>query len=402
MKPILLKGGTIYTEKKAITNGYLLMEGEKIVSIGEGDSPEPIAAMTVIELPTEAKILPGMIDLHIHGAGGSDVMDATEDALTTMATLLPKEGTTSFLATTMTQRPVAIEAALTTIERYRKKQNKPGKAEVLGVHLEGPFLSPKRAGAQPTEYITPPQIALFSQWQQLSGNSIKLVTFAPEERDGLLFAHYLQQQQVIASIGHSDATYEEVKRAIKAGVTHATHVYNGMRGLHHREPGVVGAVFLHEEITAEIIADGIHATPEMVKLAYQNKGSERLVLITDAMRAKCMGDGTYILGGQDVIVKGKKATLASDGALAGSILKMNEAAKNMQQFTRCSTEAIIQMTASNQAKELGIYHKKGSLTAGKDADVVVMNEASQVLYTFCRGKLAYRIEEGNDENCSSR
>ncbi|MDN4072483.1 N-acetylglucosamine-6-phosphate deacetylase [Fictibacillus terranigra] len=398
MKPLLITGGTIYTESGELENGYLIINGQQIAEVGKGADAFNREDYDVHVLPAKWSVVPGMIDLHIHGAAGADVMDGTVEALKTMAVTLPQEGTTSFLATTMTQGEEEIESALQNVREYMGENNPPGEAEIIGLHLEGPFISPKRAGAQPLDHIKNPDVELFQKWQELSGNAIKLVTLAPEEPGGYELSSYLKETGVVASIGHSDALYEEVVKGIDSGVTHATHLYNGMRGLHHREPGVAGAVLLHDEITTEIIVDGIHSRPEMVKFAYRNKGSERVVLITDSMRAKCMGNGFYTLGGQGVTVNGNEATLA-DGTLAGSILKMKDAARNMREFTGCSTEDIIQMTAVNQAKELGVFERKGSLSAGKDADVVVLNEEKEVMYAFCRGKLSYQQKEGeNREN----
>ncbi|WP_026676680.1 N-acetylglucosamine-6-phosphate deacetylase [Fictibacillus gelatini] len=386
MKSILLLNGRIYAENDVFVNGYLIINEEKIIEIGKKPEHLNVAEYDVIQLPEDSIVIPGMIDMHIHGAAGADTMDATTDALQTMAKVLPQEGTTSFLATTMTQEKGEIEKALQNAAKYINEHTAPGEAEVIGIHLEGPFLSPKRAGAQPPGQIIHPDVELFKKWQSLSDNHIKLVTLAPEEEGGLELTSYLKETGVIASIGHSDATYEEVVQGIEAGITHATHLYNGMKGVHHREPGVLGGVLMHDEITSEIIADGIHSRPEMVKFAYRNKGSEKMVLITDAMRAKCMGNGSFTLGGQDVTVQGNEARLA-DGTLAGSILKMKDAAKNMMEFTGCDIRDVIQMTSVNPAKELGIYDRKGSLLSGKDADIVVLNQEMDVLYTFCRGKL---------------
>jgi N-acetylglucosamine-6-phosphate deacetylase len=314
-------------------------------------------------------------------------MDGTEEALMTMCAALPAEGTTSFLATTMTERIERIEAALKNTARFMEKQN-PGYAEVLGVHLEGPFISPIRAGAQPKQYIIRPNIEQFKQLSKSADGKIKLVTLAPEEPGGYELTSYLKENRIVASIGHSDAAYEDVVKSVMAGVTHATHLYNAMRGMHHRDPGTAGGIMLRDEITAEIIVDGIHSDGEMVNLAYKLKGAGKMVLITDSMRAKCLHEGLYTLGGQDVTVKGEKAVL-KDGTLAGSILKMNDAVKRMRQFTSCSLEEIVKMTSENPAKELGIFSSKGSLNAGKDADLVIMSNGGEVLKTYCRGKKAF-------------
>ncbi|OQM46136.1 N-acetylglucosamine-6-phosphate deacetylase [Anoxybacillus sp. UARK-01] len=389
MDQFLLKNATIYAENEQIQRGYLLIENGKIAYVGP--TPPPSNAKE-FELSIHDCVLPGFIDLHIHGAAGADVMDATVKALQTMASVLPKEGTTSFLATTMTAASSEIEKAVKNVANYMAHDNRPGEAEVLGIHLEGPFLSPKRAGAQHPRNIIKPDIELFKKWQKEANGHIRLVTLAPEEENGLSLTAYLKETGVIASIGHSDAVYAEVKEAIQAGVTQATHLFNGMRGLHHREPGVVGAVLMHEEVLCEIIADGIHVAPEMVRFAYRNKGSEGLIAITDAMRAKCLGEGQYDLGGQQVTVRGKQATL-KDGTLAGSILKLKDAVKNIMEFTRCSLEEAIRMASWNPAKQLGILDRKGSILPGKDADIVVLNQEREVILTFCRGRLAYAKQE---------
>ncbi|WP_199425985.1 N-acetylglucosamine-6-phosphate deacetylase [Thermaerobacillus caldiproteolyticus] len=388
MNRLFLKNATVYAEKERIEQGYVLVEGEKIVDIGPMSSQPDVNGATVIELDSHHFVVPGFIDVHIHGAAGADVMDATTDALQTMATVLPKEGTTSFLATTMTASSDLIERALQNTAHYIQFHNRPGEAEVIGIHLEGPFISPKRAGAQHPRNIMEPNIQLFKKWQEAANGYIRLVTLAPEEKNGLELTAYLKEHGVVASIGHSDAIYEEVKAAIRAGITHATHLFNGMRGIHHREPGVAGAVLMHDEVLCEIIVDGIHVAPEMVRFAYRNKGSDGMVLITDAMRAKCLGAGVYELGGQEVIVQGEQATL-QDGTLAGSILKLKDAVKKMIEFTGCTLEDVIRMGSWNPAKQLGILERKGSIRAGKDADLVVLNQEYEVVMTFCRGKLAY-------------
>jgi N-acetylglucosamine-6-phosphate deacetylase len=391
-KPILLKGIQIYSEKVKLENGYIKMKDQKIVEFGPLEELDQEDSFEIVEIPSNYKAIPGFIDVHIHGVGGADVMDATKEALDTMTNTLPGEGTTSFLATTMTQSSTEIEKALTNAGDYIKEQQARGKAEILGIHLEGPFVNAKRAGAQPLDHIIDPNLEIFKRWHSLSKENIKLVTMAPEQPGGLELVRYLKENGVIASVGHSDATYEEVSGAIEAGVNHVTHLFNQMRGLHHREPGVVGAAFLHDELKTEIIADGVHVRPEMVKLAYQQKGNEGVILITDSMRAKCLKNGQYDLGGQDVTVEDGKAVL-SDGTLAGSILKLGNAVKNILAYTGCSLEDAIEMASVNPAKQLKIFDKKGSIAKGKDADIVILDENLDVFMTVCRGTLAYTKEE---------
>ncbi|MEH7223993.1 N-acetylglucosamine-6-phosphate deacetylase [Bacillus sp. JJ1566] len=383
---------TIFSEEGIIEKGFIEIDGEKIKRVGQMADLPASDKDEVINFDDSYSLIPGMIDLHIHGASGADVMDATPEALETMTKVLPKEGTTSFLATTMTKTKEDIENAISNIADFIPKQNV-GSAEILGAHLEGPFLSPKRAGAQHPDNIINPDVELFKKWQSLSGENIRLVTLAPEEPGGLELTAHLKNTGVVASIGHSDAVYDEVKAAIEAGATHATHLFNGMRGIHHREPGVAGAVLLHDEVKCEMIVDGIHIAPKMVKFAYKNKGSEGSILVTDAMRAKCLGAGMYDLGGQEVIVNEERAVL-KDGTLAGSILKLNDAVRNMMKFTDCSLQDITEMTAVNPAKQINMFDRKGSIKAGKDADLVIVNDQLEVIMTFCRGKLAYSNQEG--------
>lgn len=385
---ILLKGIQIYADVHWIKNGYIKIKDQKIVELGPIENLTFEEGMEILDIPSSYKAVPGFIDVHIHGANGADTMDATQEALDTMALALPGEGTTSFLATTMTQEEKRIEEALLNAGRYIKKDQSPGKAEILGIHLEGPFVNEKKAGAQPIQHIVNPNLKLFKKWEDIASQSIKLVTVAPELPDGLELVRYLNTKGIIASIGHSDATYEDVIQAIDAGANHITHLFNQMRGLHHREPGVVGAAFLREELKAELIVDGVHVHPEMVKLAYKQKGKKGIILITDAMRAKCLKNGHYDLGGQDVIVKDGRATL-SDGTLAGSILKLGQGVKNIVAFTGCKLEEAVEMAAVNPAKQLKIFDRKGSISKGKDADIVILDENMDVYLTICRGRIAY-------------
>lgn len=391
---ILLKGIQVYSEGLLIENGFIKINDGKIVEIGSTVELENENEFEVIELSGHYKAIPGLIDVHIHGVNGADTMDATKEALDTMVTALPKEGTTSFLATTMTQEGKQIESALINAGQYIEEQQPTGKAEILGLHLEGPFVNSKRAGAQPIQHIIDPDLALFKEWQNLTNGNIKLVTLAPEQPGGLDMIRYLKANGIIASIGHTDATYDEVNEAIDAGANHVTHLFNQMRGLHHREPGVVGAAFLRDELKAEIIVDGVHVRPEMVKLAFKQKQSEGLILITDSMRAKCLKNGKYDLGGQEVTVKNGKAVL-EDGTLAGSILKLGHAVKNIISYTGCSLEDAIEMASVNPAKQLNIYDRKGSIAVGKDADIVILDEEMEVYMTLCRGAVAFKREENS-------
>ncbi|MEZ7172225.1 N-acetylglucosamine-6-phosphate deacetylase [Sporosarcina sp. OR05] len=394
---ILLKGAQLYVNGKFEANGYVKVEGDKIVDLGIWDESFHDNRYQVFELMSNDKIIPGFIDIHIHGAADADTMDATVEALETIANVLPSEGTTSFLATTITSSNEHIEKALVNVKDFIEGTQPEGQAEIVGIHLEGPFINPVRAGAQPLAHIRPHDRHQLKEWLSLAGGHIKQVTLAPEQTDGLPVVELLTRHGVITSIGHSDATFEVVRAAVEVGATCVTHLFNQMRGLHHREPGTVGAAFLFDEMRAEIIVDGIHVRPEMVQFTFKQKGKEGLILITDAMRAKYLGDGVYDLGGQQVTVTGETAML-EDGALAGSVLKMVNAVKNMMTYTGCSLADAIMMASENPARQVNVFDRKGSLAIGKDADIVILNESNQVVMTFCRGLLAYTAKGECHEN----
>ncbi|WP_042349703.1 N-acetylglucosamine-6-phosphate deacetylase [Bacillus massiliigorillae] len=394
MNHILFKNADIYLENEVLENGYVLITDDKITEIGSADQLEnkTFDNTEIITLEKGTKIVPGFIDVHIHGAGGADTMDGTHEALRTMATHLPQEGTTSFLATTMTQSPENIVNALRNAASYQKTENHRGEAEVIGLHLEGPFINPAKKGAQPEEYVLEPNITTFQEWQKEADGTIKLVTVAPEMPNGMEFVKYLAENEVTASIGHTDSTYADVKNAVEAGATQVTHLYNGMRGLHHREPGTAGAALLFDELKVELISDGIHICPEMIQLAIQAKGTDGALLITDAMRAKCLKNGMYELGGQPVIVGDGRATL-EDGTLAGSILKMIDSVKNMLSFTDLNLHDLIKLASATPAKQARVFDRKGSIEVGKDADIVILNNDINIEMTICRGKIAYKKDE---------
>jgi N-acetylglucosamine-6-phosphate deacetylase len=370
-------GGKIYTESGVVNHGEIVIADGKIAAIG---SATKVATRV---FPPEFHIVPGFIDLHVHGARGHDVMDANSQGLATISKTLAAEGTTAFLATTMTADVLAIENALVSVRDYMQSAASQQGAAILGVHLEGPFIAAAKMGAQRGDKILLPDIELVKKWQALSDNNIKLVTLAPEFKDSIAFIKFLREENIIASLGHTNATYAEAIAAIAAGCTHATHLFNAMRELHHREPGVVTAALLAEAVTAELILDGVHLHPAIVQLALKMKGVDNIVLVTDAMRAKCLADGCYDLGGQEVDVANGQARLA-DGTLAGSVLTMQSALQNILRYTGCDLTDALKMVAANPAKSLGIFASKGSIRVGKDADLVVLDEQLNVMLT-CRG-----------------
>ncbi|MFE8698647.1 N-acetylglucosamine-6-phosphate deacetylase [Cytobacillus sp. FJAT-53684] len=378
----LISNVTIVNDDQEQFVGDIFIKNGKIEAIGnnlEVDANEHVDGTSKGWI-----VFPGFIDVHIHGSAGFDTMDGTEETLRGMARSLIKEGTTSYLATTMTQSIDAIEAALENISHFQSNEDE---AELLGIHVEGPYISRKWAGAQPVEHIIDPSIDQFNYWQKLSGNRIKQITVAPEARNGFEFVETISKAGILVSIGHSDATAEEVQRAVVLGAKQATHLFNGMRPFHHREPGIVGAVLLEEQVKTEVIADFLHSHPAALKLSFRLKGAHGIIMITDAMRAKGLPYGDYDLGGQTVHVTEKGAHL-SNGALAGSVLTMDQAVRNIRKVTNCSLQELVSMSSTNAAKQLRLPNK-GYIAEGSDADLVILDKELNVQKTICRGRIVF-------------
>ena len=384
---LIIEHINIYTEKKLIKDGSILIRHGKIEKIIEGTFDDELDVIDGIDVIDGAglNVVPGFIDGHIHGAVGYDVMDDDPLALKKMAEYLPKEGTTSFVATTITNPLKDIEDAIVRVRDYEAHQ---GEAEILGLHIEGPFIEKDKAGAQPEKDILNPDLDILEKWLDLARGTIKTMTVAPElDHDGT-FIDMLRNHHINVSIGHTNATYKDVAVAVKRGANQMTHLCNAMNGIHHRDVGAVGAAMLIDDLTSEIIADGIHISPEMLQILFDSIGPDRLMFITDSMRAKGMDDGAYTLGGQAVTVKNGQATL-SDGTLAGSILKMDEGISYFMNVTNASFYNIIQMSSVNPAKQLGVFDRKGSIAVGKDADLLIVDDQFNVKQTFCKGVLSY-------------
>lgn len=389
MTKLLIKNIRIAMPSGLLMDGEILIQNGKISCISsesnDGFTGEIVDGQGGIALP-------GFIDIHIHGAGGVDFMDGDEAAFVKVASFLPAEGTTSFLATTLTQSHDQIQQAIHCGSQFMRSKEHGTGAEMLGFHLEGPFIHPNQAGAQPLAYIQEPSFSLLKQWFGEDLEHLKIVTLAPERDYDFNVIKELTRHGIIVSAGHTTANYEEIVNAIEHGLTHLTHFGNAMSGLHHREIGVVGAGLLNEQLLCEVIADGIHLSEDMLKLMLKVIGSDRLILITDSMRAKGLPDGTYSLADQLVKVVGSKATL-SNGTLAGSVLKMNDGIKKMKTIGNNLLLDIMKMSSVNAAKQLGVYDRKGSLEIGKDADIVLVNDHFEVDFTFCMGRLVYTRDD---------
>lgn len=382
---MLIINGTIYLETHIIENGYIWIQDERIKRIGPMDQCD-IEDVEVVDA-LHHFVIPGFIDQHIHGAYGADHMDATMKENQTIAQGIPREGTTSYLATTMTQSKDAIVPALKTIVDYKLNQNKAGEAEILGIHLEGPFISKKHLGAQNPLYVQKPTVSNFNEFWDVAEKTIKLITFAPEEAESGFLEH-ITSLGVVASAGHTDADYTNLMDFAKRGLTNLTHFHNAMLPHHHRKPGAVTAGLINPTLKAEIIADGIHVHKDAVYATYKIKGAQGIIGITDSMRAKGLPDGKYDLGGQEVIKLGRECRIET-GSLAGSVAEMDFVAQNLKSFTGCTMEELILMTSTNSARQLGVFGRKGSIAIGKDADIVIVDANITVQKTICRGRLAY-------------
>jgi len=350
--------------------------GEKIVSIGAGASGEKI------ELPQNAIVVPAFIDVHVHGADGADFMDGTLSAYETVDGALAKEGTARYLATTMTQSEDKILKTLEAAAKFSKRSN-----GFCGVHLEGPFISPEYAGAQPLDYIKNPDVLLFKKFYGAADGVIKNLTLAPERDGALNFIRYLKMTGVGVSLGHTHATNLQIESAMLAGADKITHTFNAQSGIHHREIGTAGSALLYDGLYCELICDGLHLSYPAVKLLLKCKPREKVILITDSMRAKGLEDGVSELGGQTVYVKDGQARL-EDGTLAGSVLKMNEAVKNLVEKVGVPIETAIDFASCNPAKYLGL-DDCGSIKINNRADFTVLGDDFKVLYTIRDGAIIY-------------
>lgn len=370
--------------KKAIVNGKIIIDQQVLEDQALLFEDRIIGLCKISEIPPEctqidvcgAFVMPGFFDIHVHGMGGFDTMDGTPEALDVISKEMVKYGVTSFLATTVTDALEVTKNALDNVRQHRARVNG---AKCHGVHLEGPFINVAMKGAHNEGYIIPPDVTLF----EADADVIKLVTYAPELDPEDHMIEWSKRTGVKLSLGHSNATYAQALSAFKRGVHSVTHVFNAMRGLHHREPGVVGAV-LNSDVHVELIADTIHVNPALFQTLYKQKGARRLMLVTDCMRAGGLKPGEYMLGTLKVVVDHEKATLV-DGTLAGSILTMNHALKHFANYTQGSISELSPMVGENQASLLGI-DGIGALKPGFWADICVLNDQFEVLQTYVNGE----------------
>jgi len=377
-----IAGGTLITPLEIYEDADILIEDGTIIAVGPGVASGEIAE--VVDAGG-AIVAPGYVDVHVHGSAGHDTMDGTREAIAGMARFFAAHGVTSFCPTTLTQPTDDIMASVCAV--YECMDNPiEGGAQPLGVHLEGPCINAKKKGAQPEQHIT---TAAAIDYQQLfSLGNIKLITLAPEIEENKALIAFARSQGAAVVVGHSSATYEDLEEAVRHGLNHATHTFNQMEGLHHRKPGTVGGVLLLDEIYAEFIADGVHLHPAVVDMVVRLKGPERAVAITDAISGAGMPDGDYELGGQAIVVK-EGAVRLPDGTLAGSALTLDQAVRNIVEFTVAPLPEAIQMATLTPARSIGVANRKGSLEPGKDADIVFLDDDLNVLKTMVGGEVVY-------------
>jgi N-acetylglucosamine-6-phosphate deacetylase len=373
-------GGTLITPLEIYEEAEVLIEDRSIVAVGPGVASGEIAE--VIDVGG-AIVAPGYVDVHVHGSAGHDAMDGTREAIDGMARFLATRGVTSFCPTTLTQPAADILTSVRAIAECMENGIEGG-AEPLGVHLEGPYIDAKKKGAQPEQHIT--TAAAIDYRQLFSLGNIKLITLAPEIEENREVIAFARREGAAVVVGHSSASYEDLEEAVKHGLNHATHTFNQMEGLHHRKPGTVGGVLLLDEIFAEFIADGIHLHPAIVDMVVRLKGPERAVAITDAISGAGMPDGDYELGGQKVVVK-EGAVRLPDGTLAGSALTLDQAVRNIVEFTIAGVPEAIQMATLTPARSIGVADRKGLLEPGKDADIIVLDDDLDVLKTMVGGEV---------------
>jgi N-acetylglucosamine-6-phosphate deacetylase len=384
MSATLLHVGRALTPTAEIADAGILLRDGVIEAIGPRESltlapdAKEISALDQIAIP-------GFLDVHIHGAGGHDVMEASAEAMAAVTKMVARRGTTSMVATTVTASPEATIRSVEGIAKYICVQHETTdtRAEVLGIHFEGPFISPARRGVHPPEWIKLPSADFLEKLLQAAEGNAQILTIAPELLGAMPCIDAARKAGMVVAMGHTDATYEQARAAIAHGARHAVHVYNAMRPFSHRDSGVIGAVLTSPDVSAELIADGVHVDDAAMKLLVQAKGAGGVVLISDGISATGMPDGKYMLGQFEVTVSGGVCR-NSEGKLAGSTLTLDRALRNIVALGASVADAVRMLTL-NPATLLGLEFKKGVLRAGADADIVLLDEGLQIRTVFTRG-----------------
>jgi N-acetylglucosamine-6-phosphate deacetylase len=386
MKPLVIHADRAFTPFEEISDAVVVVQGSKIAAIGkQGKVDLPRGGR---EIRAAGKTLvPGFVDVHIHGAGGRDVMEGTREALDIIAATVAAHGTTSLVATTVTASEKETLGSVAGIAHFILNTSQyPARelsAEILGIHFEGPFISPARRGVHPAKWILPPSTDFLAQLLKEARGTALILTLAPELTGALELITAARKAGLVVSLGHTDATYEQAQAAIETGASHAAHVYNAMRPFSHRGTGVIGAVLTSPKVSAELIADGVHVDEAAMKMLVELKTPERVILVSDGMSATGMPDGKYQLGMFEVKVSGGVARNA-EGKLAGSTLTLDRALRNMVALGVPLASALRMVTA-NPGRQIGLGARKGVLTPGADADLVFLDDKLEVSGVMTRG-----------------
>lgn len=369
----IIKGKEIYTENEILKNSNILINNGIIQGFNVDEKNHEIIDLS------NYRILPGLIDIHNHGAVGCDVMDSTYEALNEISKYKLRNGVTAFLAGTVTSPLDKMKESIVNIKKSMTMGLEG--ARLIGTYIEGPYITKKYKGAHPEACIRELDLKEINELIDLSNNTIKIITIAPEKKDSEKVIKELVKKNIIVSLGHSDATYDQTLKAIDHGGNLAVHTYNGMRGLHHREPGMLGAILNSDKIDSELICDGVHVSFPAIQILLRCKDENQIILITDSMMACGLKDGNYKIGELDVKVENSIARI-DNGALAGSTLRLIDAVKNMTEKVGIPFESALKMATINPAKKLGLDKEIGSLDIGKKADIIAIDNNYNVIKTF--------------------
>jgi N-acetylglucosamine-6-phosphate deacetylase len=381
MKRIAIKGNVILPDE-VLAGGVVLIEGETIAGVFANDNA--LRGDNVeFRRYGDAWISPGLIDVHLHGAAGHEVMDAKAEGLREIARHQAHCGVTGFMPATLT---APIDGICRAVRSIRDAMELSLESEILGVHLEGPFVSAARKGAQNPSYIKAIEKTDLDSLAEAVSGLKTIISIAPEVGNNLSFIPEMAGRGWIVSMGHSDATWEQGLHAVRAGITHATHLFNAWREFQHREPGGIGAVMDSEDVYAELIPDGIHVHPSFLRLAIARKGVDRICLVTDSLKVAGLPDGTYAWGELEIVLTGREVRLKSSGVLAGSVLRLNEGVRNVMDWTGCHVWDAVNMASLNPARNLGLDLRIGSIAEGKIANIAVFDRDFAVIETWFRGK----------------
>ena len=378
----VLTADRLLTPTESIQSPVVVIEDGQIVALGERSS---------MELPSGRHLdfsgcvlAPGLIDIHIHGGVGHDVMEAEASGLAALEGSLLQSGVTAYVPTTVTAPMARLLSALDRLGKYVSQKNKTTGVRALGIHLEGPFISHAKRGVHPTADLLPPSPALLERFWQASHGTIRIITIAPELPGAIETISHARKLGIVVSLGHSNANADETQAAVAAGAAHATHTFNAMRPLDHREPGILGVALSDSRLSADVIADGIHVAPAVLDLFIKTKGLERAILITDAISATGMPDGNYRLGEMEVSVRDGRCE--HEGKLAGSVLTLDRAVRNIMEFAGIPLQAALRLATHNPAQRLAIANGPGLIAPGGPADLVALTQSGEVRFAMAAGQ----------------